>query len=219
MPSERDLQPVSALQHLVFCERQCALMYIEGQWAENRLTTEGGQLHSRADEEEVELRDGVRIVRGLLLRSERLGLIGRADVVEFHPDEQGVALQSVPGRWRPVPVEYKRGRPKPDRCDEVQLCAQAMCLEEALGCAIGSGEVFYGQPRRRTSVVFDDALRSETESTVDRLHELIRAGSTPVARYESKCRSCSLLDLCMPKATGKPRSVERYLSTALEDVP
>ena len=145
MFTEDDLLPISALQHLLFCERQCALIHVEGLWADNVLTVEGTHMHRRSDEGADEKRDGVRIVRALPLRSLRLGLAGRADVVEFHRGEPGAA-------WAPFPVEYKRGRAKRERCDQVQLCAQALCLEEMLGVEIPAGALFYGQapPRRRS---------------------------------------------------------------------
>ncbi|HUU26632.1 MAG TPA: CRISPR-associated protein Cas4 [archaeon] len=230
MYSEDDLIPISALQHLAFCERQWGLIHLEGLWAENLLTVEGGHLHERADSGETESRGEVRIARGLRLRSLRLGLSGKADVVEFHrlPEIEntqadlrerpaGVRLDRVSGLWLPVPVEYKRGRPKPGRCDEVQLCAQALCLEEMLEVVIPSGALFYGTPRRRYEVSFDAALRKETEELTARLHELTREGKTPAARYEKKCKSCSLESFCLPKATGSRHSAAKYLSLAITD--
>ncbi len=209
--------PISALQHFVFCERQCALIYIENVWAENRLTSEGRVLHERSDGEEVELRAGIRIVRGLRIASYCFGLIGRADVVEFHPDNHGTRLSGVEGVWKPIPIEYKRGRPKPDHCDEVQLCAQALCLEEMLHCNIHQGWIYYGQPRRRTSVEFTEDLRSETLATVVRVRELLSSGITPVAHYEKKCKSCSLMEMCLPKVAGNRRKVSSYLADVLRD--
>jgi len=210
MYSESDLLPLSALQHLVFCERQCALIHLEQQWAENRLTAEGRQLHEHVHEQESESRGDVRIVRGLRIRSLRLGLVGVADVVEFYrqPD----------GSERPFPVEYKRGRPKPDRCDEVQLCAQAMCVEEMLSTPIPSGAIFYGQPRRRLEVTFGTDLREETKALATRLHLFQQSGRTPSPVYEKKCDHCSLLALCLPKAACKRAStyLHRAVSRALE---
>ncbi|HBF35562.1 TPA: CRISPR-associated protein Cas4 [Candidatus Sumerlaeota bacterium] len=205
--TEENLLPISALQHLLFCERQCALIHIEQVWAENRLTMEGRVLHEKthAGDGEIELRDGVRISRGLRLRSFRLGLIGIADVVEFY------ALDSPPGAWRPYPVEYKRGRPKPDACDLMQLCAQAICLEEMTGRAVPEGAIFYGQPRRRMEVQIDAALREQTESLCVRLRALVDAGRTPPAHYEKKCEACSLLELCMPKAAQGKQSAAEYV--------
>ncbi|MFH0953237.1 MAG: CRISPR-associated protein Cas4 [Verrucomicrobiota bacterium] len=207
MYTEDQLLPVSALQHLLFCERQCALIHVEGAWAENRLTVEGRGLHARVHEADDETRGDVRTVRGLRLRSLRLGLVGQADVVEFHrqPD----------GSQEAFPVEYKRGRPKVDICDEVQLCAQALCLEEMLGVEIPDGAIFYGQPRRRHDVVLTAALRAQTESAARRLHELLDAGLTPRAAYEDKCDNCSLLELCMPKVAGRCKSAGQYLDEVL----
>ncbi len=205
--SEDELLPLSALQHLMFCARQCALIHVEQVWSENRLTVEGRNLHSRVHEADDESRGDLRIVRGLRLRSLRLGLVGQADVVEYH--RQG-------GEWIPFPVEYKRGRPKPEACDEVQLCAQAMCLEEMTNARIPEGAVFYGQPRRRHPVFFDDRIRTLTESAARRLHELIDRGQTPAALFEKKCESCSLLGVCMPKMAGQTKSAARYLLEMLE---
>lgn len=207
--SEDDLLPISALQHLLFCERQCALIHIEGQWAENRLTVEGRHLHDTAHGDRAELRGGVRISRGLPLRSFRLGLVGKADVVEFH---------SAPGaqRRRPFPVEYKRGRPKKHDADRVQLCAQALCLEEMLGTPVPAGALFYGRTRRRLDVLFDGRLRQLTHDTAKHLHALIASRRTPVAVREPKCDSCSLLNICLPDAMGLRRSAARYLARALD---
>lgn len=207
MFTEDDLLPLSALQHLLFCVRQCALIHIEQAWEENRFTAEGRILHERVDTAERQSRHDVRIETALALRSLRLGLSGKADVVEFHREGQGA--------WRPFPVEYKRGRPKPANWDQVQLCAQALCLEEMLGCTVPEGALFYGQPRRRQEVVFDEELRRETVTAAERLHELVRSGVTPPARYEKKCESCSLLHRCMPKVAGRSKHVQRYLSRML----
>lgn len=230
MYTEDDLLPLSALQHLLFCERQCALIHIEGLWAENPLTLEGGHLHKKVHEGPDESRRDVRILRGLPLRSLRLGLIGKADAVEFRrldrketpsdgsSGERGVRLEGAQGLWLPFPVEYKRGQPKRHRADEVQLCAQALCLEEMLGVSIPGGALFYGKTRRRFEVAFDDALRAETERAALRLQELIRSGITPRARREPKCESCSLLHLCLPEAMSSGRSAARYLERSLRDL-
>lgn len=211
--SEDDLLPISALQHLAFCERQWALIHLERVWDDNVLTAEGRLLHRKVHAESVEVREGVRIVRGLRLRSLRLGLAGVSDVVEFHPvanPQEGVRLPVVRGTWMPFPVEFKRGRPKRRNCDRVQLCAQAMCLEEMLGVSIPTGALFYGKTRRRQDVPFDDRLRGETEALAARLHDLTRAGKTPQARYDKMCDSCSLASLCLPKAASR-KEVAPYL--------
>ena len=215
MYSEDDLLPLSGLQHLAFCERQWALIHIEQIWSENRLTAEGRELHDRAHEAGSESRPGLRIARGLRLRSLRLGLSGQADVVEFRAAAAGVVLPGDDGLWQPFPMEYKRGRPKPDHCDLVQLCAQALCLEEMFQAAIPGGALFYGTPRRRLDVAFSPALRTETESLAARMHELYLARATPGASYSPKCEKCSLLGSCMPKTSTGGQAVERYLARAL----
>ena len=221
MHSASELLPISALQHLLFCERQCALIHLEGLWHENRRTAEGRQLHDRVHEQQTESRGDMRIARSLPLRSLRLGLVGVADVIEFHrtePEPGGAAtLPGVEGHWRPFPVEYKRGRPKAEHCDEVQLCAQALCLEEMWSVRLPHGALFYGKIRRRRDVEFDDALRSLTEETAERLHRLIESGSTPAPREGKWCRSCSLVDVCLPKS-AHTRSAERYLRNSIRDV-
>jgi len=219
MYAEDELLPISALQHLSFCERQWALIHLEQVWSENLFTAEGRNLHEKTHEADSENRPGLRIVRGLRLRCLRLGLVGQADVVEFHKAEAGIPLDGAAGLWRPFPVEYKRGKAKPDNCDRVQLCAQAMCLEEMLGTEIRDGALFYGQPRRREAVELTSALRGETESLAARLHELHAAGRTPKARYGPKCESCSLLEICLPKITGIDKDIAHYLAKALEKEP
>lgn len=215
MFAEADLLPLSALQHLVFCERQCALIHVEGLWQDNALTASGSVGHERVDEGPGESRRELRIARGLALRSLRLGLSGRADVVEFHRDPSGAAIPGLPGRWRAFPVEYKRGRPKSHRADEVQLCAQALCLEEMLGTEVRQGALFYGRPRRREPVALGSELRELVERSAERLHELVACGITPSAVYERKCDSCSLFDLCRPKSVGK--RVSTYLLRSVEE--
>lgn len=202
-----DLIMISALQHYAFCPRQCALIHIEQTWTESGRTAEGRIMHERVHDESRESRGDVRIDYGVSLRSLRLGLIGKADVVEFH--------QQTDGSWLPFPVEYKRGKPKADDCDLVQLCAQTMCLEEMLGVAIPEGALFYGQTRHRLDVVFDDALRRETEETARRAHELIDSGTTPKPVYAKRCDSCSLMAECLPKTIEKRRSVKSYLARIL----
>lgn len=205
------LAPLSALQHLAFCPRQCALIHLEGAWAENRLTAEGRVLHERVDAGSGETRSGVRVARGVALCSRRLGLIGKADVVEFRSRRSGPP--------QPYPVEYKRGRPKPHDADRIQLCAQALCLEEMLGVPVPRGALFYGEPRRREDIAFDDGLRGRTADTARALHALLAAGVTPPPEPAAKCRSCSLEPFCLPKAAAG-RSAAGWLARALrEDAP
>ena len=218
MYTEDDLLPISALQHLAFCERQWGLIHLEGLWDENRLTAEGHILHDRAHEGETEMRGDVRTARGLRLRSLRLGLTGVADVVEFHRvEDTGISLADITGLWSPVIVEYKRGKPKIGREDEVQICAQALCLEEMLEVVMQDGILFYGQPRRRYEVVFTEQLRKETESLAARLHELSGKEVTPPAEYSKKCKSCSLLNLCLPKVASGRRDVHGYMTRTISN--
>ncbi|MFH1079654.1 MAG: CRISPR-associated protein Cas4 [Pseudomonadota bacterium] len=206
-----DLIQLSALQHMVFCPRQCALIHIEQTWAESRLTAEGRIMHEHVHEEGAESQGDIRIERGVALRSLRLGLVGKADVVEFH--------RKSDGSWLPFPVEHKRGKPKPDHSDMIQLCAQALCLEEMLDVPIPAGAIFYGRTRRRLDVAFDATLRRETEETAKRTHELIESGQTPKPVYAKRCESCSLIAECLPKTIQKRRSVKNYLTRVLKDCP
>lgn len=184
---EPDSLPISALQHWLFCPRQCALIHVERLWEENRLTAEGRILHERADTGIPESRDGIRVLRAVQIASSRLGLHGVADVVEMH------GLQ-------PYPVEYKRGRPKSHRADEVQLCAQALCLEEMTGQTIPEGALFYGQRRRRTVVRFDDALQELVVVVTGEIRACLAGGTLPAPDYDpARCDSCSLIELCRPQ--------------------
>lgn len=203
MHAETDLLPLSGLQHLAFCPRQCALIHIEGVWSESRLTAEGHAMHRRVDEREHETRGNVRREFGLRIRSLALGLIGIADCVEFRRETSD---------WMPFPVEYKRGSPKGDNpCDRVQLCAQAICLEEMCSCAIGAGALFYGETRQREDVAFDPSLRILTADLARRFHALVAAGITPPPVYGPYCRSCSLQGDCRPRLVSSGRSAQSYL--------
>ena len=193
--------PLSALQHWRVCPRQCALIHIAGVWEENRLTVEGRLLHERVHEAGDETRDGVRTCRGLQLVSKSLGLIGQADAVEFR--------QGAP----PFPVEYKRGRPKKDNADALQLCAQALCLEEMLGVAIPAGAIFYGATRRRQDVPFTPQLRAEVETAVAAIRDLLAAGEIPSPSPTPRCRGCSLAKHCQTP----PQNVADYLRRALAE--
>ncbi len=209
--NDDDFLPVSALQSFVFCRRQCALNHCEQIRAENRLTAEGRLLHQRVHEEKSGIQEGRLIARGLRLASRRLGLSGIADVVEFHPvsdASEGVSLHGRSGYWRPFPVEYKRGRPKNHNADLLQLCAQAMCLEEMLGASIEAGAMFYGATRRRLDVRFDQALRQETETCLRDVRGMLSGGVTPPPEPGPKCKHCSLKGDCLPQL---PASAAAYL--------
>ncbi len=170
-------------------------------------------MHEKVHDAGEESRCDVRISRGLRLRSLRLGLVGMADVVEFH--RNGDLAPDSAGAWQPFPVEYKRGKPKENNCDRVQLCAQALCLEEMLNCVIPAGALFYGTTRRRQDVAFDAGLREKTENAARLLHALFDSGITPPAVYEKKCESCSMSNVCMPKSTGQGKSARKYLQTVM----
>jgi CRISPR-associated exonuclease Cas4 len=205
MFTEDQLLPLSALQHWLYCPRQCALIHLEQVWAENKFTAEGQVLHHKAHEGEDETKAGVRVTRSMSVRSLELGISGQCDIVEFH--RNGLA----------VPVEYKRGKPKTHRADEVQLCAQAMCLEEMLSVAISNGCLFYGENRRRTTVEFDTALRQLVVETSTALHAMIDSRQTPTADYLAKrCDACSLIDLCQPKAMRFKRGVQAWFTANLK---
>ena len=202
---EDELVPISALQHMLYCPRQCALIHTERQWAENRYTAEGHTLHKRADTGGDERRGGIRVERSVPIRSLRLGVSGVADVVEMRYD------------GCPYPVEYKRGRPKAHRADEVQLCAQAMCLEEMLGKPVPEGALFYGRTRRRKVIAFDGDLRALTEHIVVDTRRMLAGGETPPPEYvPQKCDACSLNEICQPKKRCGAGVVARWLVAAVD---
>ncbi|HCY40795.1 MAG TPA: CRISPR-associated protein Cas4 [Prolixibacteraceae bacterium] len=221
MYSDDDLIMLSGIQHIAFCERQWALIHIEQQWHENMRTVEGAHMHQRVDDPFAsEVRGNVITLRSVSMVSFELGLYGVADVVEFIRSEsgEGIELNNYAGKWNPIPVEYKRGKPKPDQRDEVQLCAQAICLEEMYGenLNIGKGYLFYGETRHRHEVVFSQDLRSRVENYARQMHELFESGTTPLAIYKSHCRACSLVEICNPKAFANPRKVDDYLRNMFE---
>ena len=206
--SEDDLVPISALQHYLYCPWQWALIHLEQIWTENVLTAQGRLLHQRSDRPTSEQRKGVRSVTAMRLQSLEHGLVGVADVVEFHQQNDGTE--------RVFPVEYKRGKPKAHRADEVQLCAQALCLESMLGVKVEEGAIFYGATRRRCLVHLDDELRELTLHVVRALQDLMMTGKTPSAKYDAgRCDRCSLIDDCQPKWTGMERDVNEWLDQQL----
>ncbi len=203
--TEDQLLPLSALQHWLYCPRQCALIHLEQAWAENKFTAEGQVLHTKAHEGADESKAGVRITRSMSVRSLAMGISGQCDVVEFHPG------------GRIVPVEYKRGKPKSHHADEVQLCAQAMCLEEMLGVTISNGCLFYGEKRRRTEIEFDRLLRQLVTDTAAALHAMIDSRITPPAEYAPRrCDACSLIELCQPKALRFKRGAQAWFDSRLK---
>ena len=200
---EEGLIPLSALQHHLFCPRQCALIHVEGLWAEDGATAEGRLLHEKVDAGKPETRPGLRVARGLALRSLALGVSGKADAVEFR------------GR-QPFPVEYKRGKPKAHSADEVQLCAQAICLEEMFALPVPEGALFYGTTRRRVAVAFDVTLRALTARVAAEARANIAALHTPPPVPQPGCASCSMRDLCQPNRLAKPPRIAAWLAAQVE---
>lgn len=226
-----DLLPLSGIQHFLFCRRQWALIYIEMQWKDNVLTVEGKQLHERADEPfYTETRNGMVIARAVPIASYTLGLSGMCDVVEFTPSppsplplgeecrgEGGVRLPNREGFFLPVPVEYKRGKPKREPVDEVQLCAQAMCLEEMLSTQIPRGYLYYGQTRHREEVDLTLALRQLVYDMSAEMHNYFSRGYTPRVKPHKGCRSCSLAEICLPVLNEKVIAASMYIKENIED--
>jgi len=215
---EEDCLPLSGIQHFAFCRRQFALIHIERQWVESTLTYEGRTMHERANDPFVsESRGTVLITRSVPLLSRVLGLYGVADVVEFRLCvDGGVPLEGREGLWRPFPVEYKRGRPKADDTDAVQLCAQAMCLEEMLNVRVPEGALFYGQTRRRQGIRLSQALRDHVTQLAREMHDMYDSGQTPPPVWTRACKRCSLRDICLPKV-ARNKDVERYVRRMIED--
>lgn len=207
MAPENEPVAISALQHYVFCPRQCALIHIEQSWIENALTAEGRVMHERAHAETIENRKTVRIERNVPLWSDRLGLTGRSDVIEFRRYADTVTV---------YPLEFKHGKPKQDQCDSVQLCAQALCLEEMLGATISSGAFFYGKTRHRLEIAFDSALRAETARVIEETRAFLLAGKTPKPDYTKQCESCSFIEDCMPRTFSKTKDVAKYIANQVK---
>ena len=219
---EDHLLQLSGLQHFAFCPRQWALIHLEQQWQENQLTIEGSILHERADDPGyVEKRDKLLIVRALPLVSYRLGISGKADVVEFlqtnAEEAYSVKLEGRRGQWRPSPVEYKRGKPKTTDIDRVQLCAQAICLEEMLNTVIDAGSIFYWEVRSREAVQFDEQIRREVETLALEMHRSFENGQTPAPKQQAGCKRCSLKDVCLPELNRAPE-VKAYLQKVFREL-
>lgn len=215
--SEEDYLQLSGLQHFAFCRRQWALIHLEQQWAENLLTVQGGILHEKAhDGDSRELRGDVLITRGMKIHSPTLGVSGECDVVEFRRSPDGITLSGREGLWLPYPVEYKRGSPKTNDADRLQLCAQGMCLEDMLCCDIPEGAVFYGETRRREVVAFTEELRGIVREYLEEMHELYRRRYTPKVKPGKSCNACSLRDICLPKL-GRRKNVGTYLRSKAEE--
>jgi len=212
---------LSGIQHYAYCPRRWALIHIEQQWLENALTASGRIMHERVHNDTGhELRGDVLTVRGLRVASHSLKISGVCDVVEFHKHKDGVELRGFRGLWLPYPVEYKHGSSKGAyNADRLQLCAQAICLEEMLLCTINEGALFYGKTRRRETVIFDESLRSALYTAVDRMHDLFKRGHTPKVKKHKGCNACSLNLICLPALSTQEKS-EHYVHRHLtEDMP
>lgn len=213
---EDDYLQLSGIQHYAFCRRQWALIHIEQQWCENYRTTAGEIFHERAHDESItEKRNGILTVRGLKICSRELGISGQCDIVEFHMDSHGIHIRDQEGKWCVIPIEYKRGEPKDDNSDILQLCLQAMCLEEMFLTSIPYGYLFYGKNKRRMKVDFDEKIRSQVQNMIVEMHELYARGYTPNCKKKPRCKACSLTDICLPNLQTQT-SVDSYISHELK---
>lgn len=217
---EFDYLQLSGLQHFCFCRRQWALIHIEQLWKENNRTIEGAILHEKAhDEKSSEKRGNLITMRRLRISSSTLGISGNCDVVEFHQSDKGAFLMGEEGRWQPYPVEYKRGISKTNNADRLQLCAQAMCLEEMLGCSVPEGALFYSETRRRERVILEEDMRNQVRSMLKEMHEYFRRGYTPKVKTGKQCQACSLKELCLPVLCREVSAKEYLLARIREDEP
>ncbi len=198
------LVSISAIQHFAFCQRQCALIHLEQAWQENYLTAHGRQLHERVDSGEPETRKGVRFERGVVVTAPHLGLTGKLDLLEHHRATKQF-----------IPVEYKRGKPKVNDIDKVQLCAQAMCIEEMLAVKIENGALWYWQTRKRINVELNTHLRNQTVTLIGQIQQLFEQIRTPPPTLGKHCKVCSLIDICQPQLTSDDGS-KRYISALFE---
>ena len=215
---EEDFLLLSGIQHYIFCKRQWALIHIEQQWQENLRTIEGAILHEKTHDDTIrEKRGDLIISRGMGVFSPSMGIVGSCDVVEFYKDPDGVNIFGRNGTYKVIPVEYKRGKPKEIESDAMQLCAQAMCLEEMLLCKIPKAYLFYGEIKRRQEIVLDEILRKSVIAMVKEMHELFDKRYTPKVKPSKSCKACSLVDICMPRLCKNP-SVRSYIKNNLMEV-
>ena len=217
MYQEEDYLMISGLEHFAFCRRQWALIHIEQQWAENTRTVDGAILHEKAHNPDLrEKRGELIITRGIKVFSANLGISGECDVLEFRKSDKGISLHGYEGLWQPYPVEYKRGTPATGEGNTLQLCAQAMCLEEMLCCEIKEGALFYGEIRRRDTIQFTEELRQQVKDYLKEMHDYYKKGYTPKVKTGKACNACSLKEICVPKLT-KAKSVKTYLQKKMEE--
>lgn len=201
MYAEDDFIMISALQHYIFCPRQCGLIHIDDVWQENLFTVRGEILHEKVDTDSYETRGDIKTVRGLRIHSFKYGLVGRCDVVEFRQTKNGKEI---------LPVEFKAGEPKEDISDKVQLCAQVFCLEEMLNIEIRKAAFFYGKIRRRNNIEIDEDLRKRTEEVIAKVRDIVESKKVPIVEYSAKCRNCSLINVCQPKALNH-KKLQNYI--------
>lgn len=221
MFDEDELLPISALQHFVFCPRRCALVHIEQVWSENRFTVEGDILHQRVDELGRESRLNLIVSHGVGIRSLRFGVTGIVDVIEFRSSMDGCGACALPGKeghWIPYPIEYKRGSLRRGFGDDIQICAQALCVEEMLECSVPAGAIYYASTRKRREIAFDAKLREQTSNAIAGVRSLIAAGVIPSPEYGKKCDTCSLFDLCQPKLSVLGMDPACYVSRYLQEI-
>jgi len=216
--NEEDFLLISGIQHFSFCRRQWALIYIESCWDENYYTTDGGLMHKRAHDKLLsEKRKDIITTGDMPVFSRKLGVNGKCDIVEFTKDNNGIELRGRSGRWLPCPVEYKRGSPKIIDADRLQLCAQAICLEEMLLCPkIENAYIFYGEPRRRENVPLCDELRTNVAEMFGEMHSYYERRYTPRVKQKKSCSLCSLKDKCLPELPS-PGSVKNYIEENLRE--
>lgn len=209
---------ISGIKHFRFCKRRWALIHIEQQWSENALTLEGHYMHERVhDSSFTQSRGAVLLCRGMPVRSEQLRITGNCDMVELYRAEDGILLQGREGRWRVYPVEYKHGQSDRRGADVLQLCAQAMCLEEMLVTDIPEGAIYYGKTRRRERFLLTQSLRDQVRDCVAKMHALFERGHTPKVKPGKACKSCSMLEACQPALLDERRSARTYIQKALEE--
>lgn len=215
--TDADYLLISGLKHFAFCRRRWALVHVEQCWAENALTLDGHHMHERVhDPCFTESRGSVLLSRAMPVSSAALRLTGECDMVELRRDESGISIHGREGRWRLYPVEYKRGKPDERGADELQLCAQAMCLEEMFVTDISEGSIYYGETRKRMPVALTEELRARVRATANEMHELFRRGYTPKAHMTKVCKSCSMIEICQP-TLAKMSSASEYIRRMLEE--
>ena len=215
MTMDEEFLMISGIQHFIFCRRQWALIHVEQLWNDNLRTVEGEIIHEKChDESFVETRKDLLTCRGMRIFSKRLNVSGQTDVVEFKRSKNGVNLFGHEGLWQPCPIEYKRGKPKEDLSDILQLCTQVICLEEMLFCDIAEGYLFYHEVHRREKVIVTKELRQQVFAIFEEMNSYYSRGYTPKAKYSKKCRNCSLKDLCLPKISKQFESQHHCMMTS-----